>query len=155
MNDEIDITIRTADPTDETGWRQLWQGYLAFYESDVPEAVTTETWARIVSDEAAHMAALVARQGGGNLVGMLNYVIHDITWSTAPVCYLEDLYVSEEARGQGIGRALVEDLAARGREAGWYRIYWNTARDNAQAQILYNKIAERTGWVRYDIDLVE
>ena len=155
MNDDIDITIRTADPADEAGWRQLWQAYLDFYDSQVPETVTAKTWARIISDQSGHMGALVAKQGGGSLVGMLNYVIHDITWSDMPVCYLEDLYVSPDVRGQGIGRALVEDLAARGREAGWYRIYWNTARDNAQAQILYNKIAERTGWVRYDIDLFD
>jgi GNAT superfamily N-acetyltransferase len=117
--------------------------------------VTVATWARIVSDDAPHMGTLVAKRSGGGLVGMLNFVLHDITWSLAPVCYLEDLFVDERSRGQGIGRALIEELVSRGRDAGWHRIYWNTARDNAQAQILYNKIAERTGWVRYDIDLFE
>ena len=151
---EGEITIRTADATDEAGWRRLWQGYLDFYEEDLPDAVTAATWARIVSDDVPHIASLVARlSGGAGLVGMLNYVIHDITWSQRPVCYLEDLYVDEAARGSGVGRALIENLAGRGREAGWHRLYWNTARDNAVAQRLYNKLAERTGWVRYDLDL--
>lgn len=148
-----DITIRTADPTDEAGWRRLWHQYFDFYETDIPDTVTNATWSRIISDDVPHMGALVARRAGGGLVGMLNYVIHDITWSIAPVCYLEDLFVVSEARGEGVGRALIENLAERGREAGWHRIYWNTARDNAPAQILYNKVAERTGWVRYDLDL--
>jgi len=84
---------------------------------------------------------------------MLNYILHDVTWSKAPVCYLEDLYVVGEMRGQGIGRALIENLTSRGREAGWHRIYWTTARDNTKAQILYDKISDRTGSVLYDIDL--
>jgi len=148
-----EITIRSADATDEAGWRRLWAAYLDFYAADISEAVTAATWAKIISDEAPHIGGLLARRSGSGLVGMLNYVIHDITWSLKPVCYLEDLYVEETARGEGVGRALIESLAARGREAGWHRLYWNTARDNTPAQVLYNKIGERTGWVRYDLDL--
>ena len=150
-----DFTIRLADPSDEAGWRRLWRGYIEFYETEVSEEVTAATWARIADDSLPHMAALVAKQSGGGLAGMLNYVVHDITWSTTPVCYLEDLYVDPDMRGHGIGRALIEDLVKRANDAGWYRIYWHTARDNTAAQVLYNKIAERTGWVRYDIDLIE
>jgi GNAT superfamily N-acetyltransferase len=149
------FTIRTAGRTDEEGWRRLWQAYHAFYDSEISEAVTAATWARIASDDVPHVGSLIAKQGGGPLVGMLNYVLHDSTWASAPVCHLEDLYVAQDMRGGGIGRALIEDLAERGRKAGWYRVYWNTARDNSQAQTLYNKIAERTGWVRYELDLFD
>ena len=148
-----DITIRTVGPGDEAEWRRLWNLYQTFYQVTLSDAVTASAWRRIVSADTPHIGGLVAERGPG-LVGMLNFVVHEITWAIAPVCYLEDLYVDEAVRGGGIGRALIERLVARGRDAGWHRIYWNTARDNSPAQRLYNKLAERTGWVRYDIDLV-
>ncbi len=58
-----------------------------------------------------------------------------------------------EARGRGVGRALIEALADRGRNEGWLRLYWQTARDNETAQKLYDKLAARTDWLRYDLDL--
>jgi GNAT superfamily N-acetyltransferase len=57
------------------------------------------------------------------------------------------------ARGHGVGRALIEWLAERGRGEGWLRIYWQTAQDNVRAQALYDKLAERTDWLRYELDL--
>lgn len=147
------VTIRDADPRDAAGWRALWTGYLTFYEEDLADDVTARTWARLIDPDVPEMASLVCETADHKLVGMLNYVVHPITWSSHPVCYLEDLFVDESVRGQGIARKLIEHLSSRGRSLGWHRIYWNTARDNTQAQILYNKVAERTGWVRYDIDL--
>jgi GNAT superfamily N-acetyltransferase len=71
------------------------------------------------------------------------------------VCYLEDLFVDPVARRSGVGRALIEALAAEGRQAGWRRIYWRTAADNATAQALYDRLARRSGWVTYELDLVD
>ena len=70
------------------------------------------------------------------------------------MCYLEDLYVDADVRGRGVGRALISSLAEEGHRAGWLRIYWRTASDNATAQALYDKLARRTGWVTYELDLV-
>lgn len=146
-------TVRIAAASDETAWRALWRGYQSFYEIDLSEAVNDLTWSRIIGSDTPEMGGLLAATAEGAVVGMLNYIIHPNTWSATPVCYLEDLFVDADARGGGAARALIEHLAAMGRDAGWSRIYWHTARDNAQAQILYNKVAERTGWVRYDLDL--
>jgi len=148
-----DITIRAATAADEPGWMALWRGYLEFYQMDLGDEVTRNTFRRIVDPAVAHMGSLLAETAEGRQVGLLNYVLHDITWTLTPVCYLEDLFVAEDLRGHGIGGALIEHLAAMGKEAGWHRIYWNTARDNISAQKLYNRLAERTGWVRYDMDL--
>lgn len=146
-------SIRMVAAGDEAAWRELWKGYQSFYRVELGENEDTTTWARLVGDDTPGMGALVAETEDGRVDGFLNYVVHKSTWSVEPVCYLQDLFVSEAARGGGAARKLIERLAEMGREQDWYRIYWHTARDNAQAQILYNKVAERTGWVRYDLDL--
>ncbi len=151
MNNTFSVRIATAG--DRSAWQALWQGYQDFYEIDLEDAVNDTTWARIVGQDTPDMGALLAETSDGRVVGLLNYLVHKNTWSAAPVCYLEDLFVDPEARGGGAARALIEHLSKMGRAAGWGRIYWHTARDNTQAQILYNKVAERTGWVRYDLDL--
>jgi ribosomal protein S18 acetylase RimI-like enzyme len=71
------------------------------------------------------------------------------------VCYLEDLFVEPDFRGRGIGGALIVGLAEEGRQAGWRRIYWRTASDNARAQRLYDRLARRSGWITYELDLVD
>ena len=72
------------------------------------------------------------------------------TWSLRPVCYLEDLFVATAARGEGAGRALIEALVTLGREYGWRRAYWHTHENNERT--LYDRLAERTDYVRYDIE---
>lgn len=146
-----DLTIRPIEAKDEAAWTALWRGYQTFYEVELSEEVNARTWERLLTRD--DMGALVAVDSEGRCIGILNYVIHDITWSIAPVCYLEDLFVDPGLRGGGAGRRMIETLTEMGRKQGWHRIYWQTARDNVRAQSLYNKIAERTGWVRYDLDL--
>ena len=68
-------------------------------------------------------------------------------------CYLEDLFVSEAARGKGVGRALINDLKALAKAKGWHRLYWNTETSNAQARALYDSFVENDGHIRYRITL--
>lgn len=146
------VTVRDATPADEAAWRALWAGYCAFYETSIGDATTAATWRRLL-DPTTPMGCLVACDGAGPPAGFTNYVVHPITWSRRPVCYLEDLFVAPAQRGTGLGRALIAALAERGRQEGWLRLYWNTADDNRQARMLYDKVATQTRWVRYDLGL--
>jgi GNAT superfamily N-acetyltransferase len=65
------------------------------------------------------------------------------------ICYLQDLFTVPEARGKGVGRALIEHVYAEARKRGWARVYWHTHETNAEAQVLYNKVAERSGFIVY------
>jgi len=143
--------IRDAQVGDLADWMPLWQGYLDFYGVDVEPAVTMNTWARILDP----MNPLTCRLAtvGGNVVGFAHHHTHLTTWDTRPTCYLEDLFVSENARGLGIGRALIEDLVTLGREKNWASIYWITAEDNETAQMLYDRLATRDEFRRYSIKL--
>ena len=141
------IEVRAPRAGDELAWRALWDRYCEFYETTVPAAVTSETWRRLLDPEEP-VGGLVAEHGG-SVVGFLNYVVHRRTWSVADVCYLEDLFVSEAARGGGAGRGLIEALLARARSSGWAKVYWHTHRDNARARALYDSFVAADEFVRY------
>lgn len=147
------LLIGDAEPFHEADWRRLWAAYVAFYKADVPERVTALTWKRIL-DPASPMNCLMAVDPATErVIGFAVTVLHDGSWSEKPVCYLEDLYVAEDARGRGVARKLIETLACRGRARGWHRLYWQTHADNATARALYDKLARLTSFVRYDLDL--
>lgn len=144
--------IRPAVAADQTAWRRLWQGYLDFYEaSDLPEENTAATWARIL-DPANPINCTVAVVDDA-VVGFAVTVLHPCTWALGPVCYLEDLFIDPAIRGKGLGRALITELADRGRAEGWARVFWQTHKDNLTAQRLYDALCPQTDWRRYDIAL--
>lgn len=107
---------------------------------------------RLLPDGDPAMGGLVAEVDDG-LVGLLHHVVHPHTWSSEPVCYLEDLFVDASARGSGVGRALIGELVVRGRAAGWRRIYWHTDTGNDTARVLYDRVAELSDYVRYEVEL--
>lgn len=141
------VTIRPIVPADEAAWRALWADYCRFYRAAVPEAVTRNSWSMIV-DPASPVHALVA-EADGEVLGFANYVIHPYTWSERPACYLEDLFVRPQARGRGVGAALIQALIDRAQAQGWGRVYWMTAEDNDAARRLYDRFTPRDAFVRY------
>jgi GNAT superfamily N-acetyltransferase len=145
------IAIRDAAPGDEAAWRRLWAGYTAFYQTPVPERVTAATWQRLLEPSAPLFARLAERDR--HVVGFAVCVLHAGTWTTAPICYLEDLFVDPPARAGGVGRALIQDLIDRGRAQGWSRLYWHTRAGNAPARRLYDTFAEADDFVRYRLFL--
>ena len=152
------ITIRDLAADDEEAWRALWRGYCDFYETRIPGSVTDATWRRLM-DADSPMFGLVACGGAGAgpvpgpVIGIVNCVLHPVTWSEKPTCYLEDLFVATEARRMGAGRALIQAVLDRGQQMGWYRVYWMTKVDNRVARALYDKLAGKTDWVRYHVAL--
>jgi GNAT superfamily N-acetyltransferase len=141
------ITVRAATSADEARWRELWAGYNAFYEAAVAEAVTRLTWRRILDPAVPIMGRVAERDG--RIVGFSNSVLHESTWTAAPVCYLEDLFVDVVARGGGIGRILLQDLVDMARSNGWPHLYWHTRGNNAAARRLYDTFIAADDFVRY------
>jgi GNAT superfamily N-acetyltransferase len=141
------VTIRPIVPTDRPQWEPLWAGYNTFYRRTLPAAVTQTTWTRFL-DPAEPMHALVAEENG-TLLGLVHYLFHNATAFVEPNCYLSDLFTNEAARGKGVGRALIEAVYAKAKQAGAARVYWQTHETNHQAQILYMKVAERSGFLVY------
>ena len=143
--------IRAATSADYDQWRPLWDGYNTFYgrsgATALPEEITQTTWRRFF-DPGELMHCLVAEQDG-RLLGLAHYMFHRSMIAIENVCYLQDLFTLPEARGQGVGRALIAAVAAEARTAKASRLYWHTHQTNVTAQVLYDKLAEKTGFIVY------
>ena len=146
-----DLTIRFVARRDYDQWLPLWEGYNAFYGRSGATAlaprITAMTWARFF-DAYEPVHALVA-ESGGQLLGLTHYLFHRSTTSIEPSCYLQDLFTSEAARGKGVGRALINGVYEQAKQAGSPRVYWQTHQTNLTAMALYDKVAERSGFVVY------
>ncbi|CEJ89058.1 GCN5-related N-acetyltransferase [Hyphomicrobium sp. GJ21] len=141
------IEVRAVTADDHAEWLRLFRDYIAFYEEDVPEDVIATTWRRLLAQED-NMIALIAI-ANGRALGIANLVFHRSTWARDWYCYLEDLFVVPDARGKGIGRALIEAVYAEADRRGASRTYWATQAKNATARALYDRLGSLTEFVQY------
>lgn len=143
------IAPLTAADRDE--WLPLWHAYLTFYESELSDEVTDVVFARLVAGDGVH--GVLARDDAGAAVGFVHWLYHPSTWSIGPYCYLEDLFVAPGVRGGGVGRALIAHVRAHAADAGAAKVYWLTQETNTTARTLYDKVADLSGFVHYQIEL--
>ncbi|SDA80045.1 GNAT family N-acetyltransferase [Sinorhizobium sp. NFACC03] len=145
------LRIRPITRADYEQWLPLWDGYNAFYgrsgETALDPAITAMTWSRFF-DAYEPVHALVA-ESEGRLIGLTHYLFHRSTTAIQPNCYLQDLFTNAEARGKGVGRALIEGVYEAARAAGSPRVYWQTHETNETAMALYDKVAEKSGFIVY------
>ena len=146
-----ELSVRFVVREDYQQWLPLWDGYNAFYGRSGATALAPEitrmTWARFF-DAYEPVHGLVA-ESDGQLLGLTHYLFHRNTTAIEPLCYLQDLFTSDAARGRGIGRALINRVYQQARLAGSSRVYWQTHQTNLTAMQLYDKVAERSGFVVY------
>ncbi len=145
------VEIMAVTASDKAGWLPLWQAYLTFYKHPLPDEITDLTFARML-DETVPLYMLVAKDGDA-VVGFASYILHPSTWAKVGYGYLEDLFVAESARGQGVARALIAAVAAEAKTHGSERLYWVTDAANTTAQGLYETLATRTDFIQYRQDL--
>lgn len=147
------LLIQPLSAADRKDWAPLWQGYQAFYRTRMSDEVVETTWARLLDPaEPVHGALARAGTGGGGAgaaLGLVHWVFHRSTWTSGDYCYLQDLFVADAARGQGLGRALIAHVSAAATRAGCARLYWLTHETNTAAMALYDRVAERSGFLQY------
>ncbi len=141
------LTIRPLAASDRAAWDPLWQGYLMFYKASLASDISDVTFARLTGDTEP-MGGFVAERDGA-LIGLVHWVTHRTTWNSRDICYLQDLFTAPEARGTGAGRALIEAVRQMAQAKGCFRVYWQTHESNAQAQVLYDKVADKSGFIVY------
>lgn len=144
----MSITIRKVEVRDEARWRALWDGYIRFYEAEIPESITGHTWKRLMSADVP-VYGIVAEDAHDGVIGMANYLIHESTWAATPLCYLEDLFVEPSRRAKGVGAQLIDWLLAETKSRGWSGLYWHTKETNYRARGLYDKYSPHSGFLRY------
>ena len=142
------ITVRKLEAGDKAAWLELWQGYVTYYRREISDEITQATWGRLL-DPSSSIEGFGAVNEDGVLVGIVHYLFHPVTWSTGPRCYLEDLFTATPARGKGAGRALIEAVYSEAKANGAGQVYWLTEDYNKRAQYLYDKVATKTPFIKY------
>jgi GNAT superfamily N-acetyltransferase len=141
------VNVRAATAADHAAWLPLWQAYLAFYKTELPDATTKTTWTRLLDQaEPVHLALA---ELDGRVVGLVHFIEHRSCWSPLNSVYLQDLFTDATVRGRGVGRALIEHVYAQASMLGAGKVHWLTHETNAQAMALYDQLAERPGFVQY------
>ncbi len=145
--------IERLKKEDYADWLPLWQGYLRFYKANLAADTTQNSFTRLTGGDEA-MGGFILRDPTGNALGIVHWIMHRSTWTEGDYCYLQDLFVSEAGRGKGAGRALIEAVAAKAVAHACSRVYWLTHETNLDAIALYNKVANRSGFIQFVRKLV-
>ena len=145
-----DLVIRPLEKSDHAAWRELWTAYLTFYETEKPEEVYATTWERLFTPGEYEPRGFLALLDG-RPVGLVHYMDHRTTWTVANNCYLQDLFTAPEARGAGVGAALIAAVGKAAARRGITNVYWMTHETNAAARRLYDRVAKHHGFIRYNL----
>lgn len=144
----VRVHVRPLARSDKDVWRHLWRGYLAFYETELGDDIYETQFERLLGDDPHDFHGLIAELDG-RPAGLAHYLFHRHGWKTEDVCYLQDLYAAPEARGHGIGRALIEAVYDAADAMGAPSVYWTTQEFNETARRLYDRIATLTPFIKY------
>lgn len=141
------VTIRQINEQDREQWEVLWKGYQNFYKTNLDD-VTDGLWIRLLKSDPLEPICLVAERDG-KLLGFTHYLFHGSCWSPKQRIYLNDLFTAEDARGLGVGRALIEAVYAAADKAEAETVYWLTQDFNEAGRALYDKVAKLTPFIKY------
>lgn len=145
----MSIMIRPLAASDRPQWDRLFRAYIAFYRAAVSDSVIDLTWQRMLSGHPECHVGLAAITPDNQMLGFALMLFHRSTWAETHYCYLEDLFVDQAARGQGIGRRLIEAVYGEADRRGASRTYWVTETGNTPARQLYDRMATRADFVQY------
>lgn len=148
MSDSAELQIRPLQAEDRAEWSEMWTDYLAFYKTTLPQEIYDSSFARMLGDDPRDFNGLVAEKDG-RLLGLTHFVYHRNGWKIEDVCYLQDLYARPEARGTGVGRALIEAVYTIAARDGAPSVYWMTQDFNETARKLYDRIGVLTPFIKY------
>jgi len=152
VNKKQKITVRPVRENDRTAWDELYRGYAAFYKVAQSNEMRDTVWSWL-HDASAVSEGLVAETGNGKLIGLTHFrpFARPLTATTGG--FLDDLFVSPDARGQGVADALIESVRAIASKRGWSIVRWITAEDNYRGRGVYDRVALKTSWITYDIKM--
>jgi GNAT superfamily N-acetyltransferase len=143
----IPAEIRPVSAADQAAWLPLWQRYQRFYMTEIAAATSDVTWQRFLDPAEPMHAALAWHEG--KAIGLVHWVYHRSTWTVGDYCYLQDLFIAKDVRSSGVGRQLIEHVYAQARLADCARVYWLTHETNSKAMLLYERVAERSGFLQF------
>ena len=138
---------------DEERWKELWRGYLDFYQTTLPDKTFKRTWERLMNKSGTLRGFCARDPMNGTMLGIVHFLFHESAWTERSRCCLQDLFLATEARGHGYGRRLIEAVAEEARQLNCARLYWTTQESNHTARQLYDRLAVYGGFIRYEYKL--
>jgi len=146
----MNIVVSELSKNDRQEWEVLYFGYAEFYKMPMNQEILDAVWSWIF-DAQKKFYALIAKSGDGKTHGLMHYREMASPLRGTPVGFLDDLYVHPKSRGQGVVDALFQALNESARSKGWPFVRWITADNNYRARRVYDKIAEKTQWITYQM----
>lgn len=143
------LVVRDIAPGDRDAWRALFHAYGVFYETDLGDDVLDHVWSALLGGALRGYVAEL----DGVVVGFAHARSFTATFTVGEDWYLDDLFVDPDARAGGIGTAIIEHLVKMAQREGGGTLRWITAASNETAQRVYDKLATRTTWVTYELEL--
>lgn len=144
------IAVRALAPPDREAWAGLWRAYLLCADTTLPDAQFSRQFARLTDPDDTRFTGFLAENGTRTPVGLAHCIWHGHGWTEAEVCCLQDLFTIPDARGHGVGRALIAAVFAHADERGADQVYWMTKAGNAAARQLYDRLGHLTPFIKYE-----
>ena len=143
-------SVSRLQAEDRADWEVLYHGYAEFYQVPMTDQILDTVWGWIHDDENPFFG-LIAKDENGKALGLMHCRQMPSPLRGAQVGFLDDLFVSPDARGQGVVEKLYAALNDLGRQQGWPFIRWITAENNYRGRAVYDKLSEKTHWVTYQM----
>jgi GNAT superfamily N-acetyltransferase len=133
-------------------WERLYAAYAEFYRSEQTAAMREKVWGWL-TDPDHELEGHIALNRSGRGIGLVHFRPFARPLAASTGGFIDDLFVAPHQRGHGVAEALIDAVAAEARRRSWTVLRWITAEDNFRARSLYERVAERTHWVTYQIPL--
>ena len=146
------IEVEAVGIGEREAWAGLYRAYADFYHMEMTPTILETVWGWI-HDDKCDFWCIVARDDAGECCGLMHYRAMPSPLRGATVGFLDDLFVVPAYRGRGTAQALFTALEQRAREQGWPLVRWITAEDNYRGRAVYDRLAQRTQWVTYQLDI--
>lgn len=129
---------RPVIESDKAEWRVLFEGYASFYKVAMNDRIADTFWSWLL-DPGHVLEGLITRDAAGKAVGIAHVRACPRTLGGSEIGFLDDLFVSPEARGGGAAAALFESLRQRARQRGWPTLRWLTQSFNERGRAFYDR----------------
>ena len=144
------ITVTPLNSADRDEWQRLYHGYAEYYQMPMTDDILETVW-QWIFDPAQPFFALIATDESGQGIGLMHFREMVSPLRGAKIGFLDDLFVLPALRGSGVVEQLYEGLRAQARQQGWPFMRWMTAETNYRGRAVYDRIAEKTAWLTYQM----
>ena len=141
--------IREIQLKDKDQWKKLYRGYADFYKAEINDKILKTVWGWL--NDNKHELQGIVYEVNNKIVALAHFRRMPRPLKGQDICFLDDLFVDPQHRGQKIGEKLINRIREISKSRGWSLVRWITRDDNLRAKSLYDRISEKTNWDVYEL----